>query len=909
MDELGQGGMGTVYRALDTHLDRYIALKVLRSDIKVDAQAHARFTQEAKAASALNHPNIVHIYDVGEENGVDYIAMEYIAGTTLDPLLTGLPLPVDQTLNYCIQIADALAAAHRAGIVHRDLKPGNVMVNERGLVKVLDFGLAKLTERTLSASATSDAPTLPISPQTIAGQTVGTPSYMSPEQAEGREIDARSDIFSFGIMLYQMLSGVLPFTGTSAFAVLASVLRDEPKPVAEAAPGISLALADVVTRCLRKDPNLRYQSIEDAQSALEHERQQRNLERAGSVRISSVQQPAVPSVPPRRRIPLKAIMVAVFLIALLAAGGLWYAFNRHPAKPTDNTPVRLTSDEGLDTTPAISPDGKLLAYASDRSGEGTLDLWVMQIGSSAQPFRRTKEGADATSPVFSPDGTRIAFRSERNGGAIYITPAISLELAGEQKFVAAEGRRPRFSPDGAKIVYYTAPRSNTNATRPDWGKMFMVDLSAGKNPVPVRADFAAAINPIFTPDGSHILFIGTRTPDAKQSSHWWVTPLDGGEPVDTGFAASVSGSTDQYRLQIPIAWHGGRVIYSRSDSNAADVREIEISPRDWQVSGEPHKLTFGTTHDEYPSFSSDGRLVFASLASNIDIYALPMNTNNGALTGELRRVTRTASVDSVRDISADGRRLVFLTDRTGHSEVWSHDFDTGAEKQLSDSPAAKRQPVITRDGQTVAFADDVEGPTSIYTVPFTGGPPRRACERCGAQSGWAPDGKHLLVTDYAKARNPILDLDVDTGQTREVLRHPQYSLFPRSFSPDGNWISLSADRGAAGIPIAIAPYRPGNPPPESEWIFLTDGKSQDQYPRWSPDGNTIYFVSDRDGHIAILSQRLDPQTKHPLGKPASLYVFSSSLRFPENMLWISVAQDKIVFSLEERTGSIWMLRP
>ena len=906
MDELGQGGMGTVYRALDTHLDRYIALKVLRSDIKVDTQARARFTQEAKAASALNHPNIVHIYDVGEENGVDYIAMEYVAGTTLDPLLTGLPLPIDQTLNYSIQIADALGAAHSAGIVHRDLKPGNVMVNERGLVKVLDFGLAKLTERTPSAGDISGAPTLPISPQTIAGQTVGTPSYMSPEQAEGREIDARSDIFSFGIMLYQMFTGVLPFTGSSAFSVLASVLRDEPKPVAEAAPGISPQLAEVVTRCLRKDPNLRYQSIEDAKNALEGERRQRTMElageRAGSVRISSVQQLAMLSAPPRRRIPLEAIAAAVILIV---AGCLWYAFNRHPAKPTDNTPVRLTSDEGLDTTPAISPDGKLLAYASDRSGEGTLDLWVMQIGSNAQPLRRTKEGADATSPVFSPDGTKIAFRSERNGGAIYITPA----LTGEEKFIAAEGRRPQFSPDGGKIVYYTAPRSNTNATRPDWGKMFIVDLSSG-GPRPVRADFAAAINPLFTPDGNHLLFIGTRTPDAKQSSHWWVTPLDGGEPVDTGFEASVSGSTDQYRLQIPVAWHGDRVIYSRSDSNAADVREIEISPRDWKVSGEPRKLTFGTTHDEYPSFSSDGRLVFASLASNIDIYALPMKTNTGELTGELRRVTKTASVDSVRDISADGRRLVFLTDRTGHPEVWSHDFDTGAEKQLSDSPAAKRQPVITRDGQTVAFADDVEGrATSIYAVPFAGGPARRVCERCGAQSGWAPDGKHLLVTDYARARNPILDLDVDTGQTREVLRHPQYSLFPRSFSPDGKWISLSADRGAAGIPIAIAPYRPGNPPPESEWIFLADGKSQDLYPRWSPDGNTIYFVSDRDGHIAILSQRLDPQNKHPLGKPTTLYVFSSSLRFPENMLWISVAQDKIVFSLEERTGSIWMLRP
>jgi len=913
--------MGTVFKALDTHLDRYVALKVLRADLKVDAQSRARLTQEAKAASALNHPNIVHIYDVGTEGGVDYIAMEYISGKTLDEVITGRGLSIDESLNYAIQIADALDVAHREGIVHRDLKPGNIMITERNLVKVLDFGLAKLTEHASAASVSSIAPTQIMMPQTIAGQTLGTPYYMSPEQAEGRMVDTRTDIFSFGIVLYQMLSGALPFTGTSTFAVLASVLRDEPKSLAQVAPGVPEDLDHVVTRCLRKDVTLRYRTMDDIRSALEDLRQRRLVAHAtGRVDISALPRPTektslhsnttgpLVAVPQASPVEPEAVrpqrnywvwpLVAVIIVGASAAS--WYKLNRPPAKAPDRTPVRLTFDESLDTTPAISPDGTLLAYASDRAGEGYLDLWVKQVGGSGTPVRLTADRADASMPVFSPDGKKIAFRSERDGGGIYMISS----SGGGEKLIVAGGWRPRFSPDGTKIAFYTQIHGNSYVTRPGWVHMFVVDASGG-TPAPIRADFAAAAYPLFTPDGQHLLFLGIRAPNSNQTSSWWVTPLGAGDPIDTGFRSALVDDP-------PIAWHGNKVVYSQTEKNGADtgsdIREIEISTGTWKVIGEPRKLTFDTTRDEFPSLASDGTLVFSSLVSNVDIYSLPMNTDQPQPHSGVSRLTKSPAFESVRDISEDGRKIVFLSDRSGHLEVWGRDLMAGVERKLSDGPTIKRQPVITRNGEWVAYAENGDGPNPIYMVPFSGGPAKLICDRCGTQSGWSADGKSLLMTDYQNPPSPILTLDVETGKITEVLRHPRYGLFPRSASPDGRWVSFSEDRGSYGTLLAVAPFRPGNPAPQSEWIYLTDGKSQDYYPRWSSDCNTVYYASTRGGRQSILAQRLNPAKKNPEGDPIVIYSFSgASPRLVESTRWISVARDKIVFSLEERSGSIWML--
>jgi len=271
--KLGEGGMGVVYRAFDTHLDRPVAIKILRADATTSPERRRRFQQEAKAASALNHPNIVHIYDIGSSGGMDYIAMEFVDGKTLDRLIGKSGLALRDTLKYAIQVADALARAHAAGIVHRDLKPANIIVGEDGRVRLLDFGLAKLMETTVDAAVDSEAGTATITAredvQTEEGTIVGTVAYMSPEQAEGKKVDARSDIFSFGSVLYEMVTGRRPFEGANKISTLAAILHKEPPALAEFAPDLPTELDKIISRCLRKDPDRRAQHAGDIKLALE----------------------------------------------------------------------------------------------------------------------------------------------------------------------------------------------------------------------------------------------------------------------------------------------------------------------------------------------------------------------------------------------------------------------------------------------------------------------------------------------------------------------------------------------------------------------------------------------------------------------------------------------------------------
>src|SRR5437016_3127157 len=271
--KLGEGGMGVVYRAFDTHLDRPVAIKILRADATASPERRRRFQQEAKAASALNHPNIVHIYDISSSGATDYIAMEFVDGKTLDRLIGKSGLVLRDTLKYAIQVADALARAHAAGIVHRDLKPANIIVGEDGRVKLLDFGLAKLTETTVQAAVDSEASTATITAredlQTQEGTIVGTVAYMSPEQAEGKKVDARSDIFSFGSVLYEMVTGRRAFEGGSKLSTLSAILHKDPQPPGDLAPSLPAELEKIISSCLRKDPNARWQSMKEIQNALD----------------------------------------------------------------------------------------------------------------------------------------------------------------------------------------------------------------------------------------------------------------------------------------------------------------------------------------------------------------------------------------------------------------------------------------------------------------------------------------------------------------------------------------------------------------------------------------------------------------------------------------------------------------
>jgi serine/threonine protein kinase len=435
LEKLGEGGMGVVYKARDTNLDRLVALKFLMPDLARQVDRTTRFLQEARAASALNHPNIITIHETGEFEGARFIAMEFVRGKSLDDIIGKTGLRVNDALKYAIQIADALAKAHAAGIVHRDLKPGNIMATEEGTIKVLDFGLAKLAEPADAPGQFAATVSMKPAAKTEDGAILGTVAYMSPEQAEAKKVDARSDIFSFGSVFYEMLTGRAPFRRGSKLSTLSAILRDTPHPLTQSPGEVPRDLEKIVLRCLRKDPDRRFQHMDDLKVALLDVK-----EDSESGQADASLRPAGRS---RRRWLVPALSGALVVAGLF----LWRWPSRTPR--SSDTMIRLTYDSGFTTDAAISADGKLLAYASDRAGKDNLDIYVQQIPGGT-PVRLTTNEADDHSPSLSPDGSKVAYRSEREGGGIYVTSV----LGGEERLLAKDGDKPRFSPDGKWVAYH-----------------------------------------------------------------------------------------------------------------------------------------------------------------------------------------------------------------------------------------------------------------------------------------------------------------------------------------------------------------------------------------------------------------------------------------------------------------------
>lgn len=891
---IGEGGMGAVYKARDTRLDRVVALKALPAEAMADPERQRRLVQEAKAASALNHPNIVQVYDIVTAENTDFIVMEYVPGRTLGTLVGRKGLRLEELLRFAIQMADALAAAHRAGIIHRDLKPANVMVTESGQIKLLDFGLAKITSLAGPAAAETEeiaAMGTRIAPPTQAGVILGTLAYMSPEQAQGKAVAARSDIFSFGSVLYEMATGRRAFQGDSQVSTLTSILRDEPKLASKVAYGIPRDLEKIITLCLRKDPARRFQHMEDIKTLLEELKEESD---------SGKMVADVPDVSPKSRRRLYWLVAVVSGAGLLAAsaGLVWWVASRHSPRAAQHILTRLTSDSGLTTDPALSPDGRLVAYASDRSGEGNLDIWLRQVA-GGDPIRLTRHPTDAIEPSFSPDGSTLVFQSRRADNGIYAIPA----LGGDERLLAMAGKGPRFSPDGRWVAYWWG--------NPDMDAKLYVVPSTGGPPRQVQSDFHITAWPLWTPDSKRLLFWGIRD-SQSDSLDWWVAPLEGGAPIRTGAAALFRQHGIRRATVIPSAWDNGDVIFSAEVGDATNLWRVAVSPTSWHVTGEPTRLTSGASREEAPSVAAYGsppRIAFASLTFNLDVWSLALDANRGKALGQPQRLTQDAAEDIFHSVSADGNHVVFTSTRSGTQTIWLKDLETGREGAVTQGTSYA--PAIRPDGSKIAFAvleNERQVAYMISTGPGgTSGLAEKLCVDC-VPCHWSADGTKLLVATGLPARVNMITLM--SKVTTEVARHPTYNLMRPRFSPDGRWITFHATIGPGIRQIFVAPVS-SPPAPMSQWIPVTDATTAHFSPDWSPDGNVIYFLSRRDGFTCLWSQSLDGATKRPIGLPVAVYHFHRArltLENPETFR-IGIAREKVLFSLAELTGNIWMMQP
>jgi len=837
--KIGEGGMGVVYKGLDMHLDRSVALKVLPPESVADAERRRRFTQEAKAASALNHPNIITVYDISSTDGVDFIAMEYVEGHTLGQLIGNRRMPLKQVLSYATQIADGLGKAHAAGIIHRDLKPSNIMITSEDKVKILDFGLAKLVAT--SGLGDGEPTASAVESLTKEGRLLGTAAYMAPEQAEGKPVDARSDIFSLGLILYEMLTGRRPFRGDTKLAMITAMLHDEPTPPSQIVPELPAEVERAVMRCLRKDPQRRWQSMLDLKLTLQELKEESD---SGKLAL-----PVVPAHPRTTRAWLwwAVGLLAVLIVAAIALR-LYHSTQPTPSSPVVRAVIKLESvwldgmrgDSYLQrayylqrpsrTAVAMSKDGSLIVYSAITANPGPqakAQLYLRRADQSgAKPIAGTDGGIN---PFLSPDDRWVGFWADGKLMKVSIDGGVPVTLCNaEPSFGASWGL-------DNSIIFAPVQGSGLFRVSAEGG-----DPKSLTKPDKTKQEYDHRL-PYCLPDGQGVLFTIMSEPldlqpriaflDLK-TRKWRVLMGDAADAryVPTGHLAFLRQGT---LMVVPFDLRRHEVRGQPVPAIANFMQALNYG-----------NINYNTAAGQF-SISDNGSLVYAEGG------ILPERLNSLVWVDHHGRTELIAPFKApffAPRLSPNGQQIAYVT-RGREPGVWVYDLNRGTAGRLTGEGKAMFV-TWTPDGRRLVFGWWKTGPSNLYWQPADGS---SAMERLTESDykqypgSWSPDGVTLAFvqgrpdTGGDRDRDLFL-LDMQSRRITPFLNSSGYESFPE-FSPDGRWMAYASDESGR-LEVYVRPF----PGPGGKWLISQEGGHE---PLWGRNGKQLFYRSTDGGQVLV----------------------------------------------------------
>jgi serine/threonine protein kinase len=891
ISKIGAGGMGEVYRAQDNELGRHVALKFLPSDVAAHQSRLKRFIQEAKAASALNHPNILTVYEIGRTDDITYIATEFVDGLTLRQQLHH-PMKLTEILDISIQIASALVAAHAAGIVHRDIKPENIMVRRDGIVKVLDFGLAKLTDRFEASETGSEATTVALV-NTEPGTVLGTAAYMSPEQALGRDVDARSDIWSLGVVIYEMLTSRVPFEGVSRSHIIVAITDREPLPLSQVAPDLPQALEWIVAEALTKDLDERCQTAKEMLGKLKRLKQRIELGDSNLVsmppRQSAISDTVAPATQPHAVVRTneissvefvsskiskhKTTAAVVIALGLIAVSLISYALYRLFTQPKQFGPVRMTAlttggkvnTEDINGQLSISPDGKYIVCAANDSNQQA-SLWLRQVSTNSLVRIVPPENGGYLATTFSPDGEMIYYVAvlERNNfvPTLYRVPALGGPPAKVLDHVfSAIG----FSRDGNQFAFV---RRNQDETA-----LLVANTDGSSEPRTIavlkQPNGFSMSGPSWSPDGKRIacgMFHGTGAgystiievpveggvPQTMGSQRWanvgrvlWLADGSGlimaAQPEFSSIGTQIwflpySSGGEARRITNDLNGYGDVSLGLTSDSSTiATIQQVTsssiwVTPPDLDESRAQPVLK--TNLPESVTWAPDGKLVYAiRTGENWDIWTANGDGSSG------RQLTADTFIDNQPSVCGNGQYIVFQSNRTRTRNIWRVNSDGTNPKQLTEGDLVDAHPVCSVDGRSVVFMSGRSGTWAIWKVGIDGGTPVQLTNHTSELPTISPDGKLLAyyyVDEQASGQPKLSIIPFEGGAPVKTVDLPR-SVQPIAFAwlPDGKSIAyLDSSSGILNV-----------------WTKPLDGSAPKQLTNFKSDFVNSFAIS-RDGRIA-----------------------------------------------------------